>query len=71
MRPLNKPKSKKHYYILLNGDHVGESWAVSADKAITNWWWKNIKCENEFSPRDYDPKDFDAIEAPRRSIWNQ
>lgn len=63
MRQVNLPKSKKHYYIIHNGEKVGDSWAVSANKAITNWWWKNIKCEDEFSPREYSPSDFDAIEA--------
>lgn len=62
-KPRGMPKSKKKYYIMLGGRHVGESWAVSPQKAVSNWWWKNIKGENEFSPRDYDPEDFDAVEA--------
>lgn len=56
-------KPKKRYYILLNGDKVGETWAVSAKKAINNFWWKQVKNENQFSQRDYDPEDFDAVEA--------
>lgn len=55
-------KPKKHYYILHNGEKVGESWAVSPEKAIVNFWWKNIKGENQFSSRDYGPDDFDAVE---------
>lgn len=55
-------KPKKHYYILLNGEKVGESWAVSSTKAINNYWWNNVKYGNEYSPRDYDPADFDAVE---------
>lgn len=62
-RPKDMPKSKKKYYIILDGQHVGQSWAVSPKKAITNWWWKNIKDSNEFFPREYDPEDFDAVEA--------
>ena len=62
MRPIGDKKPKRHYFILLNGKEVGESWAVSPEKAINNWWWKNIKGENEMSPRDYDPSDFDAVE---------
>jgi hypothetical protein len=62
-RPKGMPKSKKKYYIMLDGRYVGESWAVSPRKAISNWWWKNVKEEDEFSPRDYDPEDFDAVEA--------
>lgn len=58
-------KSKKRFYILLNGNHVGESWAVSEAKAITNWWWRNVKNENVYSPRDYSPSDFTAIEVRR------
>ena len=55
-------KPKKHYYILLDGEKVGESWAVSSAKAINNFWWNNVKYGNAFSPRDYDPADFDAVE---------
>lgn len=62
-KPKDIPKSKKKYYIILHGEHVGQSWAVSPRKAITNWWWRNIKGSNEFSPRDYSPDDFDAVEA--------
>ena len=55
-------KPKKHYYILLNGKYVGDSWAVSAAKAINNYWWKNVKLNNEYSTRLLDPSDFDAVE---------
>ena len=56
-------QTKKHYYILLNGQYVGESWAVSPKKAINNYWWKNIKHENCMTYRDYDPEEFDAVEV--------
>lgn len=56
-------KPKKHFYILLDGEKIGESWAVSAKKAINNFWWKQVKNEDEYSQRDYDPEDFDAVEA--------
>lgn len=55
-------KTKKHFYILLHGEHVGETWAVSAAKARVNWWWKNVKYGDTYSPRDYDPEDFDVVE---------
>lgn len=42
---------------------MGESIAVSPEKAINNWWWKNVKGEDEFSPRHYDPSEFDAVEG--------
>ena len=64
-RPADMPKSKKKYYIIHHGYHVGESWAVSPEKAITKWWWKNVKGGDEFSPREYSPSDFDAVEARR------
>lgn len=54
---------KKHYYIIKNGRKVGDSWAVSPQKAVTNWWWKYVKCKNEYSPREYGPDKLDAIEA--------
>ena len=53
---------KRHFYIILNGEYVGETWAVSAAKARNNFWWKNVKQENEYSPRDYNPDDFDVVE---------
>ena len=60
---MEKRKPKKHFYIIKNGIKVGESWAVSPAKAINNYWWKKVKGEDEFSARDYSPKDFDAVEA--------
>lgn len=65
MRPVRlpaDPKPKHHFAILLDGEFVGESWAVSPAKAINNWWWKNVKYQDEMTPRDYDPSDFDAVE---------
>lgn len=56
-------KPKKHYYILLDGCKVGESWAVSEKKAINNFWWKWVKEEDPYSTREYEPEDFDAVEA--------
>lgn len=55
-------KPKKHYYIIHRGRCVGESWAVSPEKAIANYWWKYCKGEDEFSPRNENPDDFDAVE---------
>lgn len=55
-------RPKRHYYILLNGAYVGESWAVSAAKAINNYWWKNVKQYNEYNTRLLNPADFDAVE---------
>ncbi len=60
----SKPrKTKKRYYILFDGLKVGETWAVSPDKARVNFWWKYVKGECETAPRGYDPEDFDVIEA--------
>lgn len=55
--------TKKHYYIILDGEQVGETWAVSPKKAIANYWWKNVKGNNAYSTRRYDPEDFDVVEA--------
>lgn len=63
MRPIKQSRPKHKYYIILDGQMVGESWAVSPEKARANFWWKNVKGEDEFSPRDYDPEDFDVVEA--------
>lgn len=52
---------KRHYYILLNGEYVGQAWAVSEAKAVTNYWWKFVKECDPFTVREYDPSDFEAI----------
>lgn len=61
MSTEKKRKPKYHYYILLDGKHVGDSWAVSEAKAINNFWWRYVKESDEFHARDYDPADFDAV----------
>ena len=56
-------KPKKKYYIMLDGEYVGETWAVSPAKARVNFWWKFEKGEDPFSARGLDPEDFDVVEA--------
>ena len=63
MKPIEGKSRKRHYYIILNGKHIGESWAVSPKKAIANFWWRWVKENDEFTPRTYNPEDFDAVEA--------
>lgn len=63
MRPIQERKPKKKYYIIHDGEMVGESFAVSPEKAVTNWWWKHVKHEDEFSIRTYGPEELDAVEA--------
>lgn len=58
---MKQPKHK--YYILLNGIKIGETWAVSATKAINNYWWTHVKNRNEYSERYYDPSELDAVLA--------
>ncbi len=43
-------KTKRLFHIIHNGHKVGETWAVSADKATTNYWWKTCKY---FDPYKY------------------
>lgn len=65
MKPIgamDKPK-KKHYYITLNGEYMGESWAVLPEKARANFWWNFVKDGDEYTPRSYDPEDFDVVEV--------
>lgn len=38
MRPIKEKKPKKRFYILLDGQKIGESWAVSPEKARANFW---------------------------------
>jgi hypothetical protein len=43
-----------------SGRKVGETWAVSASKACTNYWWKFCKGGDKFAYTDYKPSDFVA-----------
>ena len=52
---------KKHYYILYNDEYVGQTWAVTEAKARVNWWWDNVKYNDQFSYRAINPEDFEAI----------
>ena len=58
---MKQPKRK--YYIIKNGCRVGESWAVSAAKAIANFWWRECKRGDQYRSTSYGPEDFDAVEA--------
>ena len=58
---MNKPKL--HFYIIHNGRKVGETWAVSADKATTNYWWKTCKYCDPYKHTEYKPTDFRAVLA--------
>lgn len=53
---------KRRFLILYEGRTVGESWAVSADKAINNYWWRECKKYDQYAYTNYRPSDFDAIE---------
>lgn len=52
---------KKLYYILHDDEYVGQTWAPSGDKAVTNYWWKTCKGGDPFAYTDYKPTDFDAV----------
>lgn len=54
-------QKKKHYYILHGNEYVGQTWAVSEAKARVNWWWDNVKYNDEFNPRTMDPDELEAI----------
>lgn len=62
MRPISARKPKRHFYILLDGRYVGQSWAVSPEKARTNFWWRAVKNKDVYASRKCDPKDFDVVE---------
>lgn len=53
---------KRRYAIIYEGKKVGESWAVSAEKAINNYWWINDKNRSQFTQTDIRPSDYDAVE---------
>lgn len=42
------------------GRKVGETTAVSASKAATNYWWKNCKGGDRYAYTEYKPSDFTA-----------
>lgn len=52
---------QQHYYILLDGDYVGQQWARSEEEACSRYWWKNVKDGDKYSYRFMDPSDFEAI----------
>ena len=43
-----------------NGRKVGETTAVSASKAASNYWWKNCKHGDRFTYTEFKPSDFTA-----------
>lgn len=51
---------KLAFDIFHNGRKVGETTAVSADKATTNYWWKYCKLGDRFTYTEYKPSDFTA-----------
>jgi len=51
---------KLAFEIFHRGHKVGETTAVSADKACTNYWWKNCKHNDRFAYTEYKPSDFTA-----------
>ena len=55
-------KPKKHYKILLNGQLYGDTWAVSAKKAIANVWWNYCKTGDKYKYTALSVEDFDAVE---------
>ena len=54
-------KPKKHYYILLDGEYMGQTWAVSEEKARNNFWWKAVKEGDVYTERYMNPSDFEAV----------
>lgn len=51
---------KMAFDIYHNGVKVGETTAVSASKAATNYWWKNCKGGDKFAYTPFKPSDFTA-----------
>ena len=47
--------------IIYNGRKVGQTRAVSASKATTNYWWKVCKGGDKYAKTDYRPSDFTAV----------
>lgn len=64
MKPFKKKEksTKKHYQVLLDGEPFAETWAVSAEKAISNAWWKYCKNGSKFYSTNYTVDDFDAVQ---------
>lgn len=57
-------KQPKHrYFILHRGRKVGETWAVSEEKAANNYWWKEHKQCNPYTYTEWKPSDFDVVRA--------
>lgn len=54
-------QTKRHYYILLDGEYAGQTWARSEAEAVRNYWWNHVKGRDPFSDRYLEPSDFEAI----------
>jgi hypothetical protein len=46
----------------LNGQPYGDTWAVSAKKAIANVWWNYCKTGDKYKYTALSVEDFDAVE---------
>lgn len=55
-------KSKRHFAIYHNGYMVGETWAVSPQKAINNFWWRAVKYGNRYHYGRIELEELEAIE---------
>ena len=52
--------AKRCYYVLLNDEYIGQTWAVSEAKAKSNIWWKLVKENDQFKAVNIRPSDFEA-----------
>lgn len=52
--------TKRCYYVLLNDEYIGQTWAVSEAKAKNNIWWKLVKENDQFKSVNIRPSDFEA-----------
>lgn len=65
MKPVtSNAKPMRKFIVFHRGTRrtIGESSAVSPEKAITNIWWKQIKMCNPMTITSIRPSDLDAVE---------
>ena len=53
---------KNFYYIYLDDEFIGQTWARSEEEAKKNVWWKRFKNGDKYVTSAYDPSDLEALQ---------
>lgn len=53
---------KNFYYIYLDDEFIGQTWARSEEEAKKNIWWKRFKNGDKYITSAYDSSDLEALQ---------